>query len=78
MSKTFSRRLAWRDLASWQLLHWPRMAAEPIRAPYAHQVRAPKFCQVDWESTSCDAAWRCVCSCLVTTCQILLITASSA
>jgi len=40
VSKTFSRRLAWRDLASWQLLHWPRMAAEPIRPHYARQARS--------------------------------------
>ncbi|KAK9843470.1 hypothetical protein WJX81_004296 [Elliptochloris bilobata] len=38
VSKTFSRRLAWRDLASWQLLHWPRMPAKPIRSPYARQA----------------------------------------
>ena len=53
VSKTFSRRLAWRDLASWQLLHWPRMPAEPIRAPYAHQVGAFTvtggfFCGTAW------------------------------
>jgi hypothetical protein len=34
LSKTFHRRLVWRDLAYWQLHHWPRMATEPIRQHY--------------------------------------------
>lgn len=34
MSKTFFRRLVWRDLAYWQLYHWPTMAVEPIRPGY--------------------------------------------
>lgn len=34
MSKHFSRRLIWRDLAYWQLFHWPNMASEPVRAHY--------------------------------------------
>jgi hypothetical protein len=33
-SKTFHRRLVWRDLAYWQLHHWQRMATEPIREHY--------------------------------------------
>lgn len=37
-SKTFWRRLVWRDLAYWQLHHWPEMASKPIRAFYEGQV----------------------------------------
>lgn len=40
-SKTFYRRLIWRDLAYWQLCHWPRMAVEPIRTGYE---------EMQWES----------------------------
>ncbi|KAG1661782.1 hypothetical protein FOA52_003703 [Chlamydomonas sp. UWO 241] len=40
LSKTFSRRLIWRDLAYWQLHHWPEMHAVPIRAPYARHAWA--------------------------------------
>lgn len=40
-SKTFYRRLIWRDLAYWQLYHWPRMAVEPIRTGYE---------EMQWES----------------------------
>jgi deoxyribodipyrimidine photolyase len=35
VSKTFFRRLVWRDLAYWQLYHWPKMAVEPIRPAYS-------------------------------------------
>ncbi len=35
ISKTFWRRLVWRDLAYWQLHHWPLMATQPIRSFYA-------------------------------------------
>ena len=35
ISKTFTRRVVWRDLAYWQLHHFPRMSEEPIRAHYA-------------------------------------------
>ena len=38
MSKTFMRRLVWRDLAYWQLHHWPDMALNPIRRHYVDQV----------------------------------------
>lgn len=38
VSKTFWRRLVWRDLAYWQLHHWPCMAAQPIRTHYSAQV----------------------------------------
>ena len=38
LSKTFTRRLIWRDLAYWQLHHWPAMAAVPMRPHYAAQV----------------------------------------
>ena len=38
-SKTFWRRLVWRDLAYWQLHHWPDMSTKPIRAFYEGQVR---------------------------------------
>ena len=34
VSKTFYRRLVWRDLAYWQLHHWPDMATVGIRAFY--------------------------------------------
>ena len=34
-TKTFSRRLHWRDLAYFQLAHFPRMTHFPIRAHYA-------------------------------------------
>eukprot|EP00927_Polykrikos_kofoidii_P061037 TRINITY_DN55929_c0_g1_i1.p1 TRINITY_DN55929_c0_g1~~TRINITY_DN55929_c0_g1_i1.p1 ORF type:complete len:776 (-),score=112.48 TRINITY_DN55929_c0_g1_i1:168-2495(-) len=37
VSVTFWRRLTWRDLAYWQLLHFPKMQDEPIRAHYAGQ-----------------------------------------
>lgn len=37
-SKTFWRRLVWRDLAYWQLHHWPEMPVKPIRAFYEGQV----------------------------------------
>lgn len=37
MSKTFWHRLLWRDLAYWQLYHWPTMPTEPIRRPYLDQ-----------------------------------------
>ncbi|QDZ19871.1 cryptochrome photoreceptor [Chloropicon primus] len=33
-SKTLWRRLVWRDLAYWQLHHWPRMPTQPIRRFY--------------------------------------------
>ncbi len=33
--KTFSRRLVWRDLAYWQMFHWPSMCSQPIRPAYA-------------------------------------------
>jgi len=38
MSKTFMRRLVWRDLSYWQLHHWPAMALHPIRKHYGGQV----------------------------------------
>ena len=38
LSKTFSRRLIWRDLAYWQLALWPDMACQPMRPHYAAQV----------------------------------------
>lgn len=38
LSKTFTRRLIWRDLAYWQLHHWPAMSAVPMRPHYAAQV----------------------------------------
>lgn len=37
VSKTAYRRLYWRDLAYWQLHHWPRLSADPIRPAYAGQ-----------------------------------------
>eukprot|EP00976_Prorocentrum_cordatum_P109976 1195113-Prorocentrum_minimum.AAC.1 len=40
VSKTFNRRLVWRDLAYWQLHHWPHMAERPIRTHYNAQVGA--------------------------------------
>jgi hypothetical protein len=45
LSKTLARRLLWRDLAYWQLHHWPRMPHAPIRSHYAAQPWAP-----GWES----------------------------
>ena len=38
VSKTFMRRLVWRDLAYWQLHHWPDMPLRPIRSHYTNQV----------------------------------------
>ena len=38
ISKTFWRRLTWRDLAYWQLHHFPDMSTQPIRSHYADQV----------------------------------------
>lgn len=37
-SVTFWRRLTWRDLAYWQLLHFPKMREVPVRAHYAGQA----------------------------------------
>ena len=37
VSKTFWRRLVWRDLAYWQLHHWPAMPARSIRPAYERQ-----------------------------------------
>lgn len=34
-TKTFTRRFIWRELAYWQLLHWPSMPFRPIRPAYA-------------------------------------------
>jgi len=42
-SKTLGRRLAWRDLAYWQLHHWPSMPHTPIRPHYAAQPWAPQW-----------------------------------
>jgi hypothetical protein len=53
VSKTFVRRLVWRDLAYWQLHHWPDMATEPIRTAYR---------DVEWaggpEAAAALAAWQ--------------------
>lgn len=38
ISKTFMRRLVWRDLSYWLLHHWPHMPSEPMRPHYADQV----------------------------------------
>jgi deoxyribodipyrimidine photo-lyase len=38
VSKTFWRRLVWRDLAYWQLHHWPRMPTRSIRVAYEEQT----------------------------------------
>lgn len=35
MSKTFARRLVWRDLAYWQLYQWPTLPTEGLRAQVA-------------------------------------------
>ena len=35
VSKTFARRIVWRDLAYWQLHHFPRLPEVPLRAHYA-------------------------------------------
>ena len=37
VSKTAYRRLYWRDLAYWQLHHWPALSAAPLRPAYANQ-----------------------------------------
>jgi deoxyribodipyrimidine photo-lyase len=39
ISKTFMRRLVWRDLSYWLLHHWPQMPSEPMRPHYADQVQ---------------------------------------
>ncbi|KAJ9524592.1 hypothetical protein QJQ45_024195 [Haematococcus lacustris] len=41
VSKTFHRRLVWRELAYWQLHHWPLLSVQPVREAYA---------DVKWES----------------------------
>lgn len=38
VSKTFWRRLIWRDLAYWQLHHWPDMPTQSIRPAYEQQA----------------------------------------
>ena len=38
ISKTFMRRLVWRDLSYWLLHHWPHMPSKPMRPHYADQV----------------------------------------
>lgn len=35
VSKTFWRRLVWRDLAYWQLHHWPDLPVSPVRQHYS-------------------------------------------
>ena len=37
VSKTAWRRLVWRDLAYWQLHHWPDICEQPIRTHYSRQ-----------------------------------------
>lgn len=37
VSKTGYRRLFWRDLAYWQLHHWPALSQLPIRSAYLNQ-----------------------------------------
>lgn len=37
VSKTFWRRLVWRDLAYWQLHHWPQMPTRSLRPSYDDQ-----------------------------------------
>ncbi len=54
LSKTFSRRIIWRDLAYWQLHHWPQMPVKPIRQPYEGQVRI--------SCLSIQYSWGCWCS----------------
>lgn len=51
-SKTFWRRLVWRDLAYWQLFHWPDMATHPIRASYKGQVVLRAALHTDFEQDS--------------------------
>jgi deoxyribodipyrimidine photolyase len=46
LSKTFTRRLIWRDLAYWQLALWPAMARQPMRPHYAAQVCLSGFSRV--------------------------------
>ena len=46
VSKTFWRRLTWRDLAHWQLHHFPDMSTKPIRSHYADQVGSRLLSQV--------------------------------
>ncbi|GHP05177.1 hypothetical protein PPROV_000392900 [Pycnococcus provasolii] len=51
-SKTFWRRLFWRDLAYWQLRLYPEMATEPIR---------PGYCGVVWRDPGedkCLSRWK--------------------
>lgn len=55
-SKTFWRRLLWRDLAYWQLHHFPTMAARPIRPQYAAQVRPDVQVQVAIRMAGCAHA----------------------
>ena len=47
MSRTFHRRLVWRDLAYWQLHHWPHMASCAIR---------PAYEDVEWAGGEAGAA----------------------
>lgn len=47
VSKTFYRRLVWRELAYWQLHHWPLMAKEPIRQLYRQELKYSNFSDYD-------------------------------
>jgi deoxyribodipyrimidine photolyase len=53
VSKTFHRRLVWRDLAYWQLYYWRDMAAQPIRPGYERMAwaegRAAQAQLVTWQ-----------------------------
>lgn len=50
VSKTFHRRLIWRDLAYWQMHHWPELATSPIR---------PQYVSLPWGGTEAQVeAWR--------------------
>ena len=52
LSKTFSRRIIWRDLAYWQLHHWPDMAVKPIRQHYEGQVYFTQICVSSFSGNS--------------------------
>ena len=59
VSKVLFRRLTWRDLAYWQLHHWPDMATEPIRSHYKDQACAqpsePSASELVWEELLLNA-----------------------
>ena len=74
LSKTFSRRIIWRDLAYWQLHHWPHMPVKPIRQHYEGQVRvSPPPVDIQcWSGCAVDIFWTALTSLCEKLVQVLI------